>query len=163
MINRTSIDFTLGSKFIVDSYVEGYRLESDPHFKSSRRIVYKIQVKQEIIDAIINTGSQINLISASLVQKLRLETTPHLKLYPLMWIHKDIEMKIDHQCTFKFVITNKYINEVTYEVVSLNMSSSRVCTCGAKKPSTIVGPNNTCSKRIKGSSSSRTKVNNQLT
>ncbi|GJT49324.1 retrovirus-related pol polyprotein from transposon TNT 1-94 [Tanacetum coccineum] len=36
-----------------------------------------IQVKQELIEAIVDTGSQKNLISAGLVQRLGLTTTPH--------------------------------------------------------------------------------------
>lgn len=77
-----------------------------------------IQVKQEVIDAIVDTGNQKNIISVSLLQRLRLETTPHLKSYRLGWIHKDSEMRIYYQCTFKFMITNKYINDVTCEVIS---------------------------------------------
>jgi hypothetical protein len=78
-------------------------------------------VKQEIIDAIVDTGSQKNLISASLVQKLGLETNPHPKPYPLGWIQKDVELKIDRQCRFRFAITSQYIDEVTCEVVPLDI------------------------------------------
>lgn len=55
----------------------------------------RIQVKHEIIEAIVDIGSQKNLISASLVQKLGLETIPHPRPYPLGWIQKDVELKID--------------------------------------------------------------------
>ncbi|KAM1507546.1 hypothetical protein TB2_016612 [Malus domestica] len=50
-----------------------------------------------------------------------LETTPHPKPYPLGWIQKDIDMQITKQCTFKFAITNRYIDEVTCEVVHLDV------------------------------------------
>jgi predicted aspartyl protease len=56
--------------------------------------VLKIQVKQEVISAIVDTGSQKNLISEQLVQKLGLVTTPHPKSYPLVWIHKENELQI---------------------------------------------------------------------
>ncbi|KAA8550299.1 hypothetical protein F0562_001983 [Nyssa sinensis] len=76
----------------------------------------QIQIKQEVIGAIVDTGSQKNLIFASLVQKLGLDTIPHPKPYPLGWIQKDMELKIDRQCTFQFAITNQYIDEITCEV-----------------------------------------------
>lgn len=78
-------------------------------------------MKQKVIDAIIDTISQKNLISTSLVQRLGLETTPHPKLYPLGWIHKDVEMMIIRWCIFKFAITNKYIDEVTCEMVPFDI------------------------------------------
>ncbi|XP_038973019.1 uncharacterized protein LOC120105044 [Phoenix dactylifera] len=81
----------------------------------------RIQVKQEVIEAIVDTGSQKNLISASLVQKLGLETTPHPRPYPLGWIQKDVELRINRQCKFRFAITNQYIDEVTCEVVPLDI------------------------------------------
>ncbi|KAA8546775.1 hypothetical protein F0562_003204 [Nyssa sinensis] len=81
----------------------------------------RIQIKQEVIGAIVDTGSQKNLISTSLVQKLGLDTIPHPKPYPLGWIQKDMELKIDRQCTFWFAITNQYIDEITCEVVPINI------------------------------------------
>ncbi|CAL2256726.1 unnamed protein product [Prunus armeniaca] len=45
-----------------------------------------IQVKQSVVQAIIDPGSQKNLISEALVRKVGLETTPHPKPYPLGWI-----------------------------------------------------------------------------
>ncbi|KAA8535891.1 hypothetical protein F0562_030894 [Nyssa sinensis] len=81
----------------------------------------RIQIKQEVIGAIVDTGSQKNLISTSLVQKLGLDTIPHPKPYPLGWIQKDMELKIDRQCTFRFAITNQFIDEITCEVVPIDI------------------------------------------
>ncbi|KAA8538962.1 hypothetical protein F0562_025654 [Nyssa sinensis] len=81
----------------------------------------RIQIKQEVIGAIVDTGSQKNLISTSLVQKLGLDTIPHPKPYPLGWIQKDMELKIDKQCTFQFAITNQFIDEITCEVVPIDI------------------------------------------
>ncbi|KAA8521664.1 hypothetical protein F0562_012346 [Nyssa sinensis] len=81
----------------------------------------RIQIKQEVIGAIVDTGSQKNLISTSLVQKLGLDTIPHPKPYPLGWIQKDMELRIDRQCTFRFAITNQFIDEITCEVVPINI------------------------------------------
>ncbi|CAL2259851.1 unnamed protein product [Prunus armeniaca] len=80
-----------------------------------------IQVKQSVVQAIIDPGSQKNLISEALVRTVGLNTTPHPKPYPLGWIQKDVDLQITKQCTFKFVITNRYIDEVTCEVVPLDV------------------------------------------
>lgn len=110
----------LSSSFMAKPKVINSNLTPDPKIQEEL-LNLKIRVKQKVINAIVNTRSQTNLISTSLVQKLRLETTPHSKPYPLGWIHKDVEMRIDYQCTFKFTITNKYIDEVTTEVVPLDI------------------------------------------
>ncbi|TXG50795.1 hypothetical protein EZV62_023319 [Acer yangbiense] len=80
-----------------------------------------IQVKQSVVEAIIDPGSQKNLISETLVQQMGLDATPHPKPYPLGWIQKDVDMQITKQCTFKFAITDRYIDEVTCEVVPLDV------------------------------------------
>lgn len=94
---------------------------SDEIDKREELFVLKIQVKQEVINAIIDTGSQKNPISEQLVQKLGLAITPHPKPYPLVWIHKENELQIRQQCTFKFAVTSQYIHEVTCEVVPLDI------------------------------------------
>ncbi|GJR25019.1 hypothetical protein Tco_0973546 [Tanacetum coccineum] len=81
----------------------------------------KIQVKQEVIEAIIDTRSEKNLISYSLVERLGLETTPHPRPYSLGWIKKDIDTQVNRQCKFRFAITNQFIDEVTCEVVPLDI------------------------------------------
>lgn len=78
-------------------------------------------MKHDLIDTIIDLGSQKNLISESLVHKLGLTTTPHPKPYPLGWIQKNVELQITQQCTFKFAITREYIDKVTCEVVPLDV------------------------------------------
>ncbi|GJV30747.1 ribonuclease H-like domain-containing protein [Tanacetum coccineum] len=59
----------------------------------------KIQVKQEVIEAIVDTGSEKNLISSSLVERLGLETTPHPRPYSLGWIKKDVDIQVNRQCS----------------------------------------------------------------
>lgn len=41
--------------------------------------------------------------------------------FSLGWIQKDVELKITKQCTLRFAITEKYIDEVTCEVVPLDV------------------------------------------
>ncbi|GKA50916.1 hypothetical protein Tco_0744112 [Tanacetum coccineum] len=57
-----------------------------------------IQVKQEVIEAIVDIESEKNLISSSLVEWLGLETTPHPQLYSLGWIKKDVDTQVNQQC-----------------------------------------------------------------
>nr|CAD1831224.1 unnamed protein product [Ananas comosus var. bracteatus] len=89
--------------------------------KREELFTFRVQVKNEVIDAIIDPGSQKNLISENLVQRLGLSTTPHPHPYPLGWINSNIEMKIDRQCKVKFAVTSVYIDEMMCEVVSLNI------------------------------------------
>lgn len=81
----------------------------------------EIQVKQCLIEAIVDPGCQRNLFFECMVQKMGLETIAHPRPYPLGWIQKDVEMKVTKQCTFKFAITGRYIDEVTCEVVPLDV------------------------------------------
>ena len=46
----------------------------------------RIIAKHTNIATLFNSGSQANLISEDLVKKLKLETIPHPKPYPLGWI-----------------------------------------------------------------------------
>ncbi|GKB04960.1 reverse mRNAase [Tanacetum coccineum] len=54
----------------------------------------KIQVKHEVIEAIVDTDSQKNLISASLVRKLGLPTTQHPSPYSLGWISNNMDTQV---------------------------------------------------------------------
>ncbi|GKA04625.1 RNA-directed DNA polymerase, eukaryota, reverse transcriptase zinc-binding domain protein [Tanacetum coccineum] len=67
------------------------------------------------------SGSEKNLISSSLVERLGLETTPHPRPYSLGWIKKDVDTQVNRQCKFRFAITNQFIDEVTCEVVPLDI------------------------------------------
>ncbi|GJT24888.1 retrovirus-related pol polyprotein from transposon TNT 1-94 [Tanacetum coccineum] len=59
-----------------------------------------IQVKQELIKAIVDTGSQKNLIYAGLVQRLGLTTTSHHRPYSLGWIQKDMDIQVNKQSAY---------------------------------------------------------------
>ncbi|GKC74825.1 putative reverse transcriptase domain-containing protein [Tanacetum coccineum] len=59
--------------------------------------LFTLQVKQQLIEAIVDTGSQKNLISAGLVQRLGLKTTPHPRPYSLGWIQKDMDTHVNKQ------------------------------------------------------------------
>jgi hypothetical protein len=50
--------------------------------------LFHLQVisKHNKIDTLVDSGSQVNLISDQVVKNLGLETRPHLRPYPLGWI-----------------------------------------------------------------------------
>jgi hypothetical protein len=79
----------------------------------------RVIMRNTKIDRLINNGSQSNLISEELVKQLGLKTQTRHKPYTLKWISNHHQMHITKQCTIKFVISSKYVEEVTCDVVSL--------------------------------------------
>ena len=75
--------------------------------------IIRIQVKTSIVECVIDSGSQKNLISVALFEKLGLETKTHRKPYPLCWLQSKDNLIVDRQCTFKFALDESYIDEVT--------------------------------------------------
>jgi hypothetical protein len=61
----------------------------------------------------------IRVISEELVKQLGLKTQVHHKPYTLKWISNHHQMHIAMQCTIKFAISSKYVDEVTCDVVPL--------------------------------------------
>ena len=54
-----------------------------------------------------------------MAKQLGLTTQTHHKAYTLKWISNHHQMHITKQCTIKFAISSKYVDEVTCDVVSL--------------------------------------------
>jgi hypothetical protein len=79
----------------------------------------RVIMRHTKIDTLIDSGSQSNLISEELVKKLGLITQTHHKPYTLQWMSNRHQMHITKQCTVKFAISDKYVDEVTCDVVSL--------------------------------------------
>ncbi|KAF6175534.1 hypothetical protein GIB67_038108, partial [Kingdonia uniflora] len=65
----------------------------------------------------MDLGSQKNLIYEALMKKMGLMTIAHPKPYGLGKIQKDADLMITKQCTFKFAITERFIDKVTCEVI----------------------------------------------
>jgi hypothetical protein len=80
----------------------------------------KVIMRHTKVDTLINSGSQSNLISKQLVKQLGLKTHMHHNPYTLKWISKHYQMHITKQCTIKFSISSKYVDEVTCHVVALS-------------------------------------------
>jgi hypothetical protein len=79
----------------------------------------RVIMRHTKVDTLIDSGSQSNLISEELVKKLGLKTQTHHKPYTLKWMSNHHQMHITKQCTIKFAISSKYVDEVTCDVVSL--------------------------------------------
>ena len=77
--------------------------------------------KQTKIDTLIYSGSQDNLISEEVVKQLGLTTKPHKKPYPLGWVCKDNRLQVTKHCDLKFTITSKFVDEVEFDVVPLDI------------------------------------------
>jgi len=52
---------------------------------------------------------------------LNLETVPHHKPYPLDWICDNKKMHVTKRCKLKFSITTKFIDEVEFDVIPLDI------------------------------------------
>jgi hypothetical protein len=79
----------------------------------------RVIMRHTKIDTLIDSGSQSNLISEELVKQLGLKTQTHHKPYTLKWMSNHHHMHITKQCTIKFAISSKYLDEVTCDGVSL--------------------------------------------
>jgi hypothetical protein len=77
--------------------------------------------KHNNIDTLVDSGSQVNLISEQVVQNLGLETRPHLRPYPLGWICENDKVQETKKCKLWFEITSSFIDEVESDVVPLDI------------------------------------------
>jgi hypothetical protein len=83
-----------------------------------RTKIFHIRVisKHTKIDTLFDSGSQVELISETIVKKFVLITKPLKKKYPLGWIHNDNQLQMNRQCCLKFDITSQFIDEVDLDV-----------------------------------------------
>lgn len=103
--DRTYTSSWRGFESIIDGYIKGFRLKSNPLSKGSRRTFhYKHPSEARSRWHDFRHRVQKNLISASLVKKLGLKMTSHLCPYLLGWLHDDVEAKINEQWKIQFTI-----------------------------------------------------------
>jgi hypothetical protein len=92
--------------------------------QEKRRIeLFHIRVisKHTKIDTLFDSGSQANLISEETVKKLKLETSPHPKPYPLGWICDNAKLQVTRKCKLRFAITANFVDEVELDVIPLDI------------------------------------------
>jgi hypothetical protein len=80
----------------------------------------RVIMKHTKVDTLIDSGSQSNLISEEVVKQLGLNTQMHLKPYSLKWKRNNHKLHITKQCTLKFAISSKFVDDITCDVVPLN-------------------------------------------
>jgi hypothetical protein len=85
--------------------------------------IFHIRVisKHTKIDTLFDTGSQENLISEDTTKKLKLETYPHSKPYPLGWICDNAKLHVTRRCKLRFSIIANFIDEVELDVIPLDI------------------------------------------
>jgi hypothetical protein len=81
----------------------------------------RVVSKHTKIDTLFDTGSQANLISEETVKKLKLETIPHPKPYPLGWICDNAKLQVTRRCKLRFAITANFVDEVELDVIPLDI------------------------------------------
>jgi hypothetical protein len=91
--------------------------------EKTRIEIFHIRVvsKHTKIDTLFDSRSQANLISEETVKKLKLETSPHPKPYPLGWICDNAKLQVTRKCKLRFAITANFIDEVELDVIPLDI------------------------------------------
>jgi hypothetical protein len=92
----------------------------DGYDSRSKLFHIRVIMKHTKVDTLIDNGYQSNLISEEVVKQLGLNTQMHHKPYSLKWISNNHKLHITKQCTLKFAISSKFVDEVTCDVVPLN-------------------------------------------
>jgi len=77
-------------------------------------------VKGSSLQFIVDNGSQKNLISAEVMKRLGLLTTPHPQPYSIGWLHKGRDLKVRRQCRLPYSI-KPFIDEVLCDVTPLDV------------------------------------------
>ena len=72
----------------------------DEEHERKRHELFHIRVvsKNQKIDTLFDSGSQVNLIYEAIVKKLGLTTTPHKKPYPLGWLNDKAQLQVTKHC-----------------------------------------------------------------
>ncbi|KAM0004285.1 putative nucleotidyltransferase, Ribonuclease H [Helianthus debilis subsp. tardiflorus] len=80
----------------------------------------KCTSKGKICNIIIDSGSCENIVSTTMVDKLKLPLHDHPEPYQLTWLKKGNLLKVTHRCLVQFSIGNKYSDEVWCEVLPMD-------------------------------------------
>jgi hypothetical protein len=81
----------------------------------------RVVSKHTKIDTLFDTGSQTNLIFEETVKKLKLETIPHPKPYPLGCICDNAKLQVTRRYKCRFSITANFVDEVELDVIPLDI------------------------------------------
>eukprot|EP00253_Pinus_taeda_P002514 PITA_02514 len=95
----------------------------DEEHERKRHELFHIRIisKNQKIDTLFDSGSQVNIISKAVVKKLGLATIPHKKPYPLGWLNDKSQLQVTRQCKLKFSFGSTFVNEVELDVIPLDI------------------------------------------
>eukprot|EP00253_Pinus_taeda_P033537 PITA_33537 len=84
-----------------------------------RHELFHIRVvsKNQNIDTLFDSGSQVNLIFEAIVKKLGITTTPHKKPYTLGWLNDKAQLQVTRQCKLKFSFGSAFVDEVELDII----------------------------------------------
>ena len=77
-------------------------------------------VKGTPLHFIVDNGSQKNLISAEVVKRLKLPTTPHPQPYNIRWLNQGWDLRVSQQCRLPYAI-KPFKDEVLCDVAPLEV------------------------------------------
>eukprot|EP00253_Pinus_taeda_P020830 PITA_20830 len=88
-----------------------------------RHELFHIRVisKNQKVDTLFDSGSQVNLISEAIVKKLGLLTTSHNKPYPLGWVCDKAKLQVTRQCKLRFSFGLAFVDDVGLDIVPLDI------------------------------------------
>jgi hypothetical protein len=69
---------------------------------------------------IIDTGSNANLVSTKMVEKIKLETTIHPSPYRVSWLQKGHQVMVSRQCKVEFKI-GSYMDAILCDVILMDV------------------------------------------
>ncbi|XP_073260712.1 uncharacterized protein [Populus alba] len=90
--------------------------------QSQRHNIFRTRctVNKKVCDVIIDSGSNENIISKSMVTKLGLKTEKHPSPYKIGWIRQGAEARVTEICHIQFSIGQNYIDNITCDVVEMD-------------------------------------------
>eukprot|EP00253_Pinus_taeda_P012214 PITA_12214 len=77
-------------------------------------------VKGSLLQFIVDSGSQKNLISAEVVKRLGLPTTTHPQPYTIGWLHQGRDLDVSQQCRLPYNI-KPFTDEVLFDIATLEV------------------------------------------
>jgi len=77
-------------------------------------------IEGKICSLIIDGGSCANVASKTMVDKLKLQATPHPKPHTIQWLNQGKGIQISHQCLVSLSIGKYYKDEIWCDIVPIN-------------------------------------------
>ncbi|XP_049372688.1 uncharacterized protein LOC125837645 [Solanum verrucosum] len=78
----------------------------------------RCKIQDKVCSLIIDGGSFINVVSSSLVKRMKIQTSKHPNPYKLQWLNESGEIKVLKQASIRFSV-GKYNEELVSDVVPM--------------------------------------------